>query len=336
MMSHVRWFLGLDGGSTKTHCVLYDKAEDRLRIACGGPTNHEVLKNGMEDLPEAIGAIAFPLLKDAGIGPGDLKGASFGLGGVDMPAQETMISEILKNMGFRDFTLSNDAYLGIWAECNGWGISAVNGTGYSVAGISPEGDFLQIGGHGELTGDKGGSAYLVPAVTGAVYAQLFKAGPSTSLTAYMGSWLHVRDREDFCQAAAMAMAKDAGKADLTISDILYTAAGEGDAEALRILTECGRDYALSIRCAASSLKLPAPTDVILLGSHFTKCGCTRAVDVIRGELEREGSYNVRVISTAPVAGALFRAMESAEEPLPSALKNELRRRLRYPEKGDLK
>lgn len=305
-----RYFLGLDGGGTKTHCVLYDEEKDGLELKSGGATNHEVLPGGLEELPEALSAIVGPLLESAGLSPAELSAAAFGIGGVDTPMQHDLIAGMLEAMGFSRFVLSNDAYLGVKAECGGAGISAVNGSGYSVAGINSAGEMLQIGGHGEMTGDRGGGAYLVPAAVRAVYSQLFKGGPETALTALLEEWSGAGAPEEFCQAVAIRVLGDSVAAYSDVSKLLYRAASMGDGEARRILRESGEDYALSIRCAAARLGMDYPVEVALLGSQFTRCEDPCAIDAMRAALDPE-KFRLRLISTKPVAGALLWAMELA-------------------------
>lgn len=329
-----RWFLGIDGGATKTHCVLYDMQTDKLDTEIGGPTNHEVLPEGMQSLPDAISALVRPLLTRAGITMRELSAASFGMGGVDTPMQHELISGILGEMGFRRFVLSNDAYLGVKAECSGYGVSAVNGSGYSVVGISPTGEMLQIGGHNDMTGDMGGGSHLVPAALRAAYAQLYKRGPETEITRRLYEWIGIENRESFCEAVALQIMQDEAAAYHTISRILYKSAANGDAAANAILEACGEDYALSVQCVAEDLALPFPVDVILVGSQFTKCESARAIDVMRAALEKAGDYRVRPISTAPVAGALFWAMELAGQAPAQEKRKQLRERLSVLERSE--
>lgn len=325
-----RWFLGLDGGATKTHCVLYDRQTDQLTAVCAGPSNHQVLPQGMEDLPGVLSGIILPLLDKAGITPRDISSAAFGMCGVDIPLQHQIISEIISAFGFSKFVLSNDAYLGIKAECGSFGISAVNGTGYSVAGIAPDGQMLQIGGHDDMSGDRGGGGYLVPATIRAAYTALFKFGMETSLVDKLYQWLKIDNRDAFCQAVALRVLGDKTTSYREISQILYAAAAEGDAVARKILTVCGEDYALSIRSVAESLNLPRPTPVVLVGSQFTKCVCRHAIDVLTQSLQAEGQWDIRVISTSPVAGALFWAMELAGCAPDGNTRQQLRIRLQDP------
>lgn len=313
-MNENRYFLGLDGGGTKTHCVVYDAAADRMEFAVGGATNHEALPGGMEALPEAVGAIVLPLCARFGIAPADLAASAFGMGGVDTPMQHDLIGQMLSGLGFGRFTLANDAYLGVKAECAAEGISAVNGSGYSVVGINAAGRMLQIGGHNEMTGDRGGGAYLVPAVIRTAYAELFKDGPRTALTGMLQEWLECGDPDGFCQATALRLMADAVGSYGAVSRILYRAAAGGDAEARRILTRCGQDYALSIRCVAKKLELASPVTVVLVGSQFARCEDPCAIDALRCSLAPAAGgpvFDLRVISTEPVAGALLWALESA-------------------------
>jgi N-acetylglucosamine kinase-like BadF-type ATPase len=309
-----RYFLGLDGGATKTHCVLYDMAEDRLEFVTGGATNHEVLPSGMEGLADALSEIIAPLVGKMGISLSDIDFSAFGMGGVDTPIQHETISAIISEMGFRQFVLSNDAYLGIKAECGGTGICAVNGSGYSVVGINTAGEMLQIGGHNDMTGDKGGGTYLVPSAVRSVYSELFKDGPQTAMTAMFSDWIGTYDPAEFCQSVATRIMSDSVSAYNAVSKILYRAASVGDGEALRILTECGEDYALSIRCVAKRLGMEKPIDVVLVGSQFTKCEDMCTIDTMRRKLDPDDTgrdFRLHVISTEPVAGALLWALELA-------------------------
>lgn len=307
-----RYFLGLDGGGTKTHCVLYDRERDELYFGSGGATNHEVLPEGMEGLPAALLAVISPLLGRAGIAVADIDAASFGIGGVDTPMQHDAIEQMLSSVGFGRFVLSNDAYLGVKAEIpGGVGVSAVNGSGYSVAGIGPDGEMLQIGGHGDMSGDKGGGGYLVPRVVSAAYAELFKKGRPTVMTAMLRELAGARTEEEFCQSVALYIMSDSVAAYGAVSRILYKASAAGDEVAREILTGCGRDYALAVGCVAQRLGMPQPVDVVLIGSQFTRCEDGCAIEAMRRALAAEGDFRLHIISTEPVAGALFWALELA-------------------------
>lgn len=330
-MEDNRYFLGLDGGGTKTHCALYDRKENRIDLLAGGASNYEALPEGMSELPGVLSGFLGTLLSRNSLTVSDLSGAAFGMGGVDTEIQHSMISEIITGLGIRNFTLANDSTLGIKAECpDGWGISAVNGTGYSVTGISPRGEKLQIGGHGDLTGDKGGGSYLVPAVIRRVYGSLFKGGEKTVMAELLYDLLHIGPKDDLCSALFIAIMNDQTDSYNKISRILYHAAAEGDGAALAILEECGNDYALSIKCVAEKLELPYPVPVVLVGSQFIKCECRHAIDVLEKKLnpeEPKKRFLLKPISVLPVAGAVLWALETAGIHTDEKMRVDIRSRL---------
>lgn len=315
-MAEKRWFLGVDGGGTKTHCALYDLKNDTLDFLEAGPGNHESLPDGFEGLARALSEMLLPLFARNGISPSDVSGAAFGLGGVDTPIQHEIISGILRGMGFPMFALANDAFLGIKAECkSGVGIGAVNGSGCSVVGMNKGGRLLQIGGNGDWTGDKGGTAFYLPAVISSVYEELFKDGAHTLLTDKVVSFLGMPPRELYVQSIMLKGMDDRDGLALSICKLLYEAALEGDAAACAILQKSGRDYARSIRIASRELALTGTVEVALIGSHFKRAQSTLVFDTIQQELlkDSEREYSLSVIKTQPVTGALVWALELAKK-----------------------
>ena len=128
-----------------------------------------------------------------------------------MPGQQRAVSEMVSAMGFRRFTVSNDSYLGIKTQSAGWGDLRRERQRLLRDGHLQTGEMLQIGGHNDLTGDRGGGSYLVPAAVRAAYAQLFKGGAETAITGALMDWLGVGRREDFCEALAVRLMGDAAE-----------------------------------------------------------------------------------------------------------------------------
>lgn len=302
-----RYYLGLDGGGTKTHCILYDTKNGDLQLYSGGPTNHEVLAGGLQALPQALKQAIDPLFARVGVHPRDIAGAVFGLSGVDTAQQHEIISGIIRDMGFSNFLLANDAYLAVKAVCGSAGIGAVNGTGCNVVGISPRGDTVQVGGHGAFSGDCGGGDFLVANVIRSVYEQHFKNGPETAMSPMVFRFLGIGQANELMQVLPRRLEESPKETTLEICLILYRAAAQHDIVAKRILEICGQEYARSIRSVATKLSMEPPVAVGLVGSHFTKCQDDTAIVALRNALGH--GYHVQIISTKPVAGALLWALE---------------------------
>lgn len=78
-----KYYLGVDGGGTKTHCALFDEHGEKKCIMNWGPTNHEALPGGMRGLRDELERIFFTLLETCNISMKDLGGSVLGLAGID-------------------------------------------------------------------------------------------------------------------------------------------------------------------------------------------------------------------------------------------------------------
>ena len=272
----MRYVLGIDGGGTKTHCALYDADTGRLDMLPWGPTNHEGMAGGLDELPGVLREMFKALLTRNNIGMNDIEMGVLGLAGTDTTEQHRIISGILTGLGLRRFVLCNDAYLGVKAgSVGGYGVCAISGTGCCITGIDAKGGQVQVGGLGAYTGDCGGGSMMGPRAVGLVYSQLFREQPFTALTTAIFRWLDVTDKHDFIDLLTDRLSKDHAKTTLELCRILYTTAAEGDETALGLLEESGVSYAGGIAGAISDLSFASdePIEIVFAGSLFTKCEC---------------------------------------------------------------
>ena len=310
----MRYVLGVDGGGTKTHCALYDADSGRLDVLTWGPTNHEGMTNGLDDLPEALRGMFRALLSRNNIEMRDIEMGVLGLAGTDTEEQHRVITGILQNLGLSRFILCNDAYLGIKAGSeSGYGVCAISGTGCCIAGMDAKGKQVQVGGLGSYTGDCGGSSMLVPRTVGLVYNQLFRGTPFTALTTAVFRWLDITDKQEFIELLTERLNRDHKKTTLELCRILHTTAGEGDEAALSLLEESGNSYAGGIAGAIRELSFAPgePLEIVFAGSLFTKAECGHAMDVIQTHLrERFPAADLRFhkLDVPCAAGAVLWAL----------------------------
>ncbi|MDP4270810.1 MAG: N-acetylglucosamine kinase, partial [Bacteroidota bacterium] len=126
--------------------------------------------------------------------------AVFGMAGVDTSQQHQIISSIIREIGFKNFVLCNDAFLGIKAGSkNGTGICVINGTGNTIAGINSSNRMFQIGGQGEYTGDSGGGGLIAAKGVKAIYNYLFKCYDYTMMADMLFEKLNIADTLSFNQ-----------------------------------------------------------------------------------------------------------------------------------------
>jgi N-acetylglucosamine kinase-like BadF-type ATPase len=270
-----RYILGIDGGGTKSQCALFTVQGERVDLLNWGTTNHECLPGGMKQLPMELNSFIDAILKRNNIGTSDIEYAVFGLAGVDTRMQHRHISKMLAELGFRDFLLCNDSYLGIKGGVrDGFGICVINGTGCTVTGLNSKGTMLQIGGQGILTGDLGGAGSLGGMAVTAAYSQAFKFGTATIITDLMFQQLNITDKYMFLETLTDKIASG----DLLLPELnrlVFDAAAKGDNRACQILKEVGEDIGNSVNGMIAELfKDETHVEVVLAGSLNVKERCS--------------------------------------------------------------
>lgn len=310
-----KYVLGIDGGGTKTHCALFDLEGNLVDLVSWGTTNHECLRGGYEELRVELDRLFKYILNKNDIGTEDLGTCVFGLAGVDTKRQHAFISNMIKDLGIKDFTLCNDSYLGIKAGCeNGYGICAINGTAFTIGGIDSKGSMLQIGGLGELSGgDFGGGEYLAGKAIAATYNSIFKGDPETLITELFFDILEIDSKFDFIEALKVKIDDGTYRYDY-FNRLVFEAANKNDTVAQRLLEDMGREYARCVSAVIANLefKREESLEVILAGSVFVKGENTRAIEKLRQEISLkyiDRNISFKVLNAPPVAGAILWALE---------------------------
>ncbi|MCL2109350.1 MAG: hypothetical protein FWH20_08420 [Oscillospiraceae bacterium] len=308
--------IGVDGGGTKSHLVIFGEGGNCLDRAVFGALNHECMKGSYDEFKIVFPEFVTSRLRKIGATPADVAYAVFGLAGIDTKWQSMMVTQIIYAMGFARFTLCNDGFLGVAAGCkNCAGISAINGTGSVLAGIGGDGAMVQIGGVHGITGDCGGSEWYGSKAVTAVYAALFKSAEPTVMTEMFFENLGITKKEDYVEAVAARFA--ANHADIhRFRQFVFDAAAKQDAVAMRILEASTRHYAGGIAHLAQELNFPhdEPLCVTFAGSVFIKEQTKilpRLIETRVRELLGARPVEFLYLDTAPVAGAAAWAARKA-------------------------
>jgi N-acetylglucosamine kinase-like BadF-type ATPase len=157
------FFLGCDGGGTKTDLVVVT-GEGRLAAARPAPSTYYLSagSRGVDLVGEVLGEAVPAVCAQAGIAPGDLRFAFFGLPGygevrADVPRLDAAAGRALQHGRFR---CDNDMLCG-WAGslAGADGINVIAGTGSMTYGRRA-GAGIRVGGWGELFGDEGSGYWI--------------------------------------------------------------------------------------------------------------------------------------------------------------------------------
>jgi N-acetylglucosamine kinase-like BadF-type ATPase len=149
------YFLGIDGGGTKTDCVLLDAHGQVLRRAQGGPSNP--LRGGYPRAWFSVSGTADAVLAHQSLKATDIRGICGGFGGAARPAVAKRMSIFLeRSFPKAEVKVTTDIEIALAAAVEkGPGVILIAGTGSVAYGRNAEGKTVRAGGWGPWLGDEG-------------------------------------------------------------------------------------------------------------------------------------------------------------------------------------
>lgn len=177
------YFLGFDGGGTKTDCVLADATGSIVARALAGPSNP--LRSGYTKAWFSLSEAADVVLSHEKIRAGDIRGICAGLGGAgraDVVRRATNFFE----RGFPNAKVQVTSDLEIALEAafgTGEGIILLGGTGSAALGRDANGRLARAGGRGPWFSDEGSAFDIGRRAFAAIVLADEHRGPATVLSA---------------------------------------------------------------------------------------------------------------------------------------------------------
>jgi glucosamine kinase len=154
------YYLGFDGGGTKTESALLDASGKLVARGQGGPSNP--LRTSFEEAFAALNDAAASALAAAKLEPRQIRGVCAGLAGAGRPrVVKRMMSHLVETFPDADVHVTTDFDIALeTAVGEAPGVVLIAGTGSSAYGRNAEGRKVRAGGYGPWIGDEG-SAYDV-------------------------------------------------------------------------------------------------------------------------------------------------------------------------------
>jgi N-acetylglucosamine kinase-like BadF-type ATPase len=312
------YFLGVDGGGTKTQFVVIDR-DGHLAASVDGPGSYH-LEIGMDGLRQVLTRGVTDALGRAAIGADQIAYAFFGLPahGEDSDAQPVMDEMPAALLGHRRYRCGNDmvcAWAGSLAAEDG--INIVAGTG-SIGYGERRGRSARAGGWGEIFGDEG-SAYWI-AVQGLNAFTRMSDGrlPRGAFYGMFRDEFRLAADLDLCARVLTHHSRDSIAG---VAQLVTRAAHEGDATAIGIFDMAARELAAVADAVRLALGFAAdePVPISYSGGVF-HAGGVILDPFARCLTERSASFEMRVPMFSPGIGAAIYAARLAASPLePAAL-----------------
>lgn len=253
----MKYYLGIDGGGTKTTAVICDENKNICASFHGEGLNYNVI--GMETarrhLQETLSGNPFPV-----------HAAFLGLAALSGPADAAKTQELCENIIPCDLIgMDSDVAIALEAmDCTGPVAVAIAGTGSMAAGRLPDGKKIHTGGWGPLLGDEGSGYRLALQGVKAALRAAEGSGDRTILKDAVFTHFGVRSADDLIglfYAAPLSSAKIAA-----FAPQIFRCAGAGDPAAKEILQSEARAFGVTV--SALLRQLPAGTPLGLWGGIF--------------------------------------------------------------------
>ncbi len=265
------YFLGVDGGGTKTQVVIVDESGNIVSSFTTGPSllysysSSEILKTleeGIREVVRSFGSKKVEIVKSC-----------FGMAGVDTPQGYALLSGIIKkikvDLGDNPIILNDTVCALRRGTDKGFGIAIVGGTGSNCYGKSRFGKEAFIGGLGHILSDEGGSYYIGDKVLHAAAKSFDGRTGKTLLEGMVYEHFGVLSMRDVYDTV---MKEGFGKKDIAqLSVVSEEASEKGDHIAREILIDAGKELVSMVETCAQQLSMYEDSfDLVCIGGSFKR------------------------------------------------------------------
>jgi len=296
------YFLGIDGGGTKTEALICNESGWIVGKGISGPSNPLFIAKdaAFENIKMSID-IAVKCCS------GDIcfNAAAICIPGIKRYRDEVRARFLLNCSNVYIDADELNSFYGALAKP--YGVVVLAGTGSFAMGINKKGEKANLGGWGPLIGDEGSGYHIGISCLQSVVREYEGAGRKTSLTPRVKKILNIKEIPELRK---VIYAREFDRKTIgDLSRIVKESALEGDAAAMEIVTEAAGYLAELVNRTIKRLQMhDGEYDAVLTG------GVSKFGDLIRKpfyELIKNTNmnFNAALPKMVPAAGALMIAME---------------------------
>jgi N-acetylglucosamine kinase-like BadF-type ATPase len=276
----MRYVFGIDGGGTKTECVLLDEHDRVVATGRAGPSNP--VRVGFEQAVAALRESSDVALRQADIPRDFVVSLCAGLAGVGDPASAQRIYDLAINVfpGIQ-LNICTDLDIALAAIGGGPAILLIAGTGSAAVGRAADGRVERAGGHGWRVGDQGSANDVGKNAVNAARRHRENTGEESTLGVQLLSELRISTwnelRPEKVAMGAPSTATDSETADTVgvypvLFPIVAKSADAGDPVARAILKDAAHHLAELISHLVINLDLEkVPFCLAKTGGMIGRC-----------------------------------------------------------------
>lgn len=279
-------FLGIDGGGSKTSCVIGD---DNSLLGRGTSAGSNVVRVGERQARESLGAAVRQACAEANISPARIERTCVGIAGGARPEISGVVCQLLSEFISGEIEVVGDMVIAMQAAFgSGPGVIVIAGTGSIAYGRNSEGEIARAGGWGFAISDEGSGHWIGRSAVSAcmrAYDEARAESTRVLLERIMKSW-GVTTREQLVVAANAAFNADGASDFAALLPGVLSAADAGDATARAVLNQAGVELATLAKIVIGRIFGNAGVvPVAVSGGVFRYCETVRQIfyDRLRGE-----------------------------------------------------
>lgn len=305
------YVIGIDGGGTKTSCILADTGGRTVAKLETGGSNHQLC--GIDRTAALLEDAVNRLPAAAGLCPADIGFICMGLAGVDFDSDLALLEAHLpKGLKAIPHQILNDIWIAFFAGTeSSFGAVSICGTGHNTGVICPQGRGYGISALRFPLGNFGGGRMLTDFALNAGFRSYEGTGEKTLLEEHLPETCRSTDMGELL--LAIYHSNYHGYYDYPIPVLVDALAQKGDAVCRRILAKFGRvqgEMTGRLLQKAEMHALPH-VPIVLAGSLYTKQTTTFLTDAFAREVKKYcENPQFHILRRAPVQGAVLNAIRN--------------------------
>lgn len=327
-MNKTTYFIGMDGGGTKTECIIGDAEGHILGYAKGASSN--ISSKSSDDVAVVLRDLIHDVIQQAGVTLQALAVINLTLAGSDRPEAGRTIRAMMEGIlpSSCHVRITSDAAsalaAGVWGDA---GIILIAGTGSIAYAYPPSADHVvRVGGWGYLLGDEGSGYDIGRAGLNAALRDEDGRGPQTLLTQMALQHYHINQTAELIGKVYTAEHQKAFIAGFSYS--VLTAAADGDDVAVALVEDAVSELWQLLKAVLQKVDeaneaLPLVITGGLFKSDYFK-------HVLKAKLNKETVVNKCIYpDMPPVVGAYILALQRHEKGISDDMKACIKRSWQY-------
>jgi N-acetylglucosamine kinase-like BadF-type ATPase len=317
----MKYFIGIDGGGTKTDGIIIQENGQVLAHQSGGAANMQTV--GVERACDEIKSVVEGLAAKAGLNGENDVTLFAGLAGAGRPEdQKALVARLAEVIAAAKISVNSDAIAALYgAFPSGTGIILIAGTGSICYGKDRWDRHYRTGGWGFLLGDEGSGYFLGQQAIIAALKSVDGRGKATVLRQRIETAFSLESIEKIISPLYSGQISRTDVA--ALAPVVFDAARNGDHAALHIIEKAGHDLGELIAGLARQARIERQqVTVALIGSIFQQ---REMLIPYMQEAAEKVVAGVAFVEPrcSPVVGAVLLAMRSEKIKITAALLNRI-------------